>query len=419
MDIAYGRLLEYILITQKRIKRGKYIKEDLPGERLDIEEKYLEAADFFKPVFSNPRKEDWKYERMFLAARLYVALTVDGNKKVDTRDRKVARRFLNEIRNSLDAAFELDSDLIDRLADLINTVRYRTNYKIYDWLDISHEVRRKYTSLYALCMLNISLLEGETGLEFQKDDIAILVLNLASHMQSHKKKAVFVTASTVEQSNYNLNKLREKFPYLDFCECVYYKDFHIEDYSNMLIISSVNIKGDRRNLIRITKHVSLKDIETIQNRLVQINKDDDIISRIYQEQLIIDLVAIDKEDALLKIAEHMEKCGYTEEGFYEELIKREDNYPTVIGKGLAIPHAYLKKVKKSGVAVVRLKNKAKWSENDWADIIFCFAISDESAKDIREIFRHMYQILKNEDLINKIRTAEDRSEILSLLLNDC
>ena len=128
-------------------------------------------------------------------------------------------------------------------------------------------------------------------------------------MQSHKKKAVFVTASTVEQSNYNLNKLREKFPYLDFCECVYYKDFHIEDYSNMLIISSVNIKGDRRNLIRITKHVSLKDIETIQNRLVQINKDDDIISRIYQEQLIIDLVAIDKEDALLKIAEHMEKCG--------------------------------------------------------------------------------------------------------------
>lgn len=418
-DITYGRLLEYILVSQKRMRQGIYITCDLPGERLPLEEKYFEAADKLKNLFSNPEREYWKYERMFLAARIYVASTVNGVRNAVNQDRIIAKVFLSEIKNSIGGYFNPDDDLVNCIANLVNMIRYRSNYRIYDWLDISYEVRKKYTSLYALVMLHISLLEEDTGLELQKDDIATLVLLLVNHMRNHKQEVVFVTASTVEQSNYNIEKLKENFPYLDFVKCVFYKDFRFEDYSNQLIISSVNLKIERKNLLYVTKHVSEEDIEAVKNKIGSIDSENNIIFQIYKEELILDMSAVDKKDVLKKIAEHMKSCGYVEEGFYQELMNREQKYSTVIGKGLAIPHVYLKAVKKSGVSVIRLNNKVRWSDNGWTDIIFCFAIGDEKSEDIKKIFEHMYWVLENRSLLEDIRAAKDSAEILSLLLNNC
>ena len=83
---------------------------------------------------------------------------------------------------------------------------------------------------------------------------------------------------------------------------------------------------------------------------------------------------------------------------------------------MAIPHVYRKHVARSSVAVARLKNSVDWCEEERVDLIFLFAIGDESAGDIKELFGHMYNILKDESRIRKIKKAVDKAEIVQLIL---
>ena len=417
-DVAFGRLMEYLMITRERLKLGKCILSYVEEERLTVSGKYLKAAEIFLSLYLKEEDECWKYERGYLAARLFVAGTMHGNlRKSGYRDE--IEQYLEEVRNAVGRYYDPgDKELIDNIEDMITMMRYRKNYRIYDWTDLSKGVKERLAGLYAICMMQIYILEQPTGLKFQEDDIARIVLLIHNFMKKKRKEAVYVTAANEEVSYYNLAKLKEELPYLHFKEVIDYRDFRLENYERALVVSTVALKEEASNLVCITKHVSDADIELIQKRLVKNGiYRREILEQVFREELIYDIVAKSKDDALKKVSNKLIEQGCVEEGFLDKILAREKVLATSIGSGVAIPHVYKENVLKSSVAIARLKNNVRWAEEEWVDVIFLFAIGEENAEDIKKIFSHTYYVLKEEGLIGQIRDADSTDEILQLVLN--
>lgn len=417
-DVAFGRLMEYLMITRERLKLGKCILSYVEEERLKVSGKYLKAAEIFLSLYIDENDECWKYERRFLAARLFVADTVHITQRKSGYHDEI-EQYLEEVRNVAGRYYSIgDEELIANVEDLITRMRYRKNYRIYDWTNLSKGVKVRLAGLYAVCMMQIYILERPTGLKFQEDDIARIVLLIHNFMKKKRKEAVYVTAANEEVSYYNLAKLKEELPYIHFKEVIHYRDFRLENYERALVVSTVALKEEAPNLVCITKHVTDADVDIIKKRLVKngLHKGE-ILGRVFREELVYDIVAKSKADALEKISDRLMEQGCVEEGFLKEALDREKVLATSIGNGVAIPHVYKNHVLESSVAIARLKNNVRWAEEEWTDLIFLFAIGDEEAEDIKKIFSHMYNVLKEEELIGQIREAGSPKEIRQLVLN--
>lgn len=416
-DISFGRLMEYLAITRERMKHGKFIVSYIRKERLLIEKKYLDAAEVFLSLYISEEDACWKFERTYLAARLCEAYTVECRGRLSGYGGDI-RKYLKEVEHVVGFYYDGDDkELVSNVEDLVMAMRYRDIYRIYDWTDLSKDVKEHLPGLYAVCMTQIYILEEASGLNFQEDDIARIVLLVQNYMKKRRREAIFVTAATEEESYYNLKKLKDEFPHLHFGEVVNYRRFRIEDYERAFVVSTVVLKKEAPNLICITKHVNRSDIEAIKGKIA---KDgmlrQEILHKVFDKELIYDMTAWNKEDALKKAVNGLMRQGYVEEGFLEEVLAREKILTTSIGNKVAIPHVYKKHVLASGVSVIRLKNNVEWSEEERVDLIFLFAVGDEKSGDVKKIFNHMYHVLKDDELMSKIRNAQSREEILRLIL---
>ena len=416
-DISFGRLMEYLIITRERIRQKKYILSYIREGHLPIEKSYLWAAELFLASYIGEDDECWKYERCYLAARLCEAAVICGRKPTGIYHDRI-EEYLEEVKNAVGGYGSTNSnELIDNVEELITTIRYRENYRIYDWTDLAKDIKKRFAGLYAVCMMRIYILEEPVGLKFLEDDIARIVLLIHNHMRKRRKEVVFVTAANQEESYYHLEKLKEEFPYLYFRKVVNYQDFRPAEYEGSLVISTVVVRGNLPNVICITKHVDESDIWMIRERLGA-NKiyNRKILERVFTEEQIYDITVKNKEDALKQIVDRMTKQGCVENGFLNEILSREKTLSTCIGNKVAIPHAYRKHVIRSSVAVARLKNSVDWFEEERADLIFLFAIGDESSNDIKELFSHMYNLLTEDEKIKRIKEASDKEEIIQLIL---
>lgn len=416
-DISFGRLMEYLLITRERIRQKKYILSYIRETHLPMEKSYLWAAELFLSRYLNEEDVCWEYERCYLAARLCEAAVICGRKQVNAYYDKI-REYLEEVKNDVGGYYNANStELISNVEELIAIIQYRENYRIYDWTDLAKDIKKRFAGLYAVCMMRIDILEESVGLKFLEDDIARMVLLIHNHMRKRRKEAIFVTAANPEESYYYLEKLEKEFPYLHFRKVVNYQDFRPSDCGDILVVSTVAIREDLPNVICITKHVDEADIWKIRERLrTRKIYDRKILERVFTEKQIYDITVKNKMDALKQIVDRMTEAGCVENGFLEEVLARERILSTCIGNKVAIPHVYRKHVARSSVAVARLKNSVDWFEEERVDLIFLFAIGDESAGDIKELFGHMYNILKDDGRIRKIKKAVDKAEIVQLIL---
>ena len=417
-DISFGRLLEYLIMTRERLKMGRYIRSFAKETHLKLPEKYLKAADIYLGNYLKPEDAVWQYERVYLAARLYVASTVRGEYK-PSGYRQVITDYVEMIRRAVGQYYnKIDPELIDRIEDMIVVMQYRKDYQIYDWTDLSREIRKRLAGLYAICMININMLEDATGLSFRQDDLAEIVLLVHNYMRKRRKEAVVVTASNEEVVYYNLAKLKEEFPYLEFKGVVDHREFRAEDYEDMLVISTAALKAEAPNIINITKHVSDADMETIRKRLPDAeNQSPEVLSKVFNKELVFDLVGKNKEDVLEQISNRMIELGYAKKGILEEVLRREKILSTSVGKRVAIPHVYQTGVLKSGVAIARLKNSIDWSETERVKLLFFFAIGEETRDDVKKIFSHMYNILQMDSLLEDIRETKEHEKVVQHLLN--
>jgi len=130
-----------------------------------------------------------------------------------------------------------------------------------------------------------------------------------------------------------------------------------------------------------------------------------------------------KEDAIRKLAAGLYALDYVREGYVENVIRREETYPTGLPTSIpvALCHTEARYVKQSALAVGTLVTPIAFMEMGTpertvnAEIIFLLALNDP--KQQVPWLRKMAAVFKDEATLRSIRDAKDPLKLVEMLKN--
>jgi len=145
---------------------------------------------------------------------------------------------------------------------------------------------------------------------------------------------------------------------------------------------------------------------------------------ILSESLIAVKIKENQKEGVVKIlAERLEKGGYVRGGFYDEVIQRENEYPTGLPTSIpvALCHTDSKYVIKNAMAVGTLAKPVAFNamgdpeQHIQAEIIFLLALKDP--KDHIPFLTKLFSIFKSREILETIQHARDEAKIADFLNN--
>jgi fructose-specific phosphotransferase system IIA component len=130
------------------------------------------------------------------------------------------------------------------------------------------------------------------------------------------------------------------------------------------------------------------------------------------------MVGKNKYDIIKKMVLHAENKGRINnaEEFIEKVLKREKEFSTGIGFGIAIPHAKTNSVTEPFIEFAKVNNVC-WDSLDSqeVDLVFLIGVNEGADKYQLKILAALSRSLMNRDFRESIRSSKNEDEIINIL----
>jgi PTS system fructose-specific IIC component len=103
------------------------------------------------------------------------------------------------------------------------------------------------------------------------------------------------------------------------------------------------------------------------------------------------------------------------EALFADAWKREEQAPTGLPGGMAIPHAKSPAVKQASLAIARLARPVEFDEGEDADLVFLIAAPDTAAQDHLALLSTLARSLMKEDFVASLRSAATPDEVVGIV----
>ena len=131
-----------------------------------------------------------------------------------------------------------------------------------------------------------------------------------------------------------------------------------------------------------------------------------------------------REAAIYALADQLEQQGklHNKKDYLQAVFAREEQGPTALGEGLAIPHGKSHAVKEAAFAVATLKEELQWpglDEDENVNLIFLLAIPDAEAGSTHiQLLMDLATTLVDDEVRQAVLNATTPEQILALLNSD-
>ncbi|MGT2785815.1 PTS sugar transporter subunit IIA [Streptococcus merionis] len=141
---------------------------------------------------------------------------------------------------------------------------------------------------------------------------------------------------------------------------------------------------------------------------------------ITSDLIFLDENLVNKTEIIHRIAKKAKDINYLsdENAFVDSVMKREEEVPTAIGHGIAIPHGKTDIVKNPFIAFFRSKNKFKWTEGfeEEVQLIFQVGVPETGTEKLHlKFISEVSKKLLHEDFRNQLLTTKDANKVFELL----
>ncbi|EEB36583.1 phosphoenolpyruvate-dependent sugar phosphotransferase system, EIIA 2 [Anaerococcus hydrogenalis DSM 7454] len=136
-----------------------------------------------------------------------------------------------------------------------------------------------------------------------------------------------------------------------------------------------------------------------------------------KENIVLDQNFQNKEEAIAKVQEMMEKSGFVGKGYQDGMLQREKEAPTHFGIGLAIPHGTnqtKKEIKKSGLVVITSKKGVNW-DGELVKLIIGIAGKGD---DHLQILANVANNVNTEEIVNELVENGNKDQIYEILTRE-
>jgi PTS system galactitol-specific IIA component len=134
---------------------------------------------------------------------------------------------------------------------------------------------------------------------------------------------------------------------------------------------------------------------------------------------LFNVSAESRNEVIETLANLFDKYGFVHEAYLDAVLEREKTMPTGLmtkAGGIAIPHTDVEHVKKSGIAIARMKSPVKFynmgnpTEQVDVNIVFLLAIAEK--EQVNPFLRKMAELLQNEPAFLKLLAIDNSKDFV-------
>ncbi|MBP2058481.1 fructose-specific PTS system IIA-like component [Lactobacillus colini] len=136
------------------------------------------------------------------------------------------------------------------------------------------------------------------------------------------------------------------------------------------------------------------------------------------DNIILDAEISNQKEVLEKIASTAVNLGLANNAkkLTNDFLKREEEFSTGFGNGVAIPHAKTEAVTKASIIFLRLKDGIDWNSMDGKPVklIIAIIVPVEASKEHLNTLAKLSRKIIHQEFINRL-TTEDKPKIIELI----
>lgn len=445
-DQAFVNLIVHIAIALERIKFDKkiYIEKDYfeylkKNNEYDIAKWVVESLskEFNLQI---PEKESAYICIHMLGAKIQQNIYLDDyNTLIDLQEDsyiEVAKEIISLVSEILGINLSNDEILLAGLTLHLRPTIVRLKHNLQLRNPLLQKIKKEYVSIFGATWSCNSIFEKRFGASINEDEVAYISLHIASAIDrlNNKIRTIVVCSSGIGTSQMVANRLKNRLPELEITGVIplNHLTHKLIEENDMIISTVATTKGNNKvvcvstfvnetDILRIRHFLSETKIknntfETENNRAIDLQNQYDAKNIITSDYCFIDEGKSSYLETIKKYALIMETNNLVKPGFCENILQREQKGSTIIGHGITIPHANEDLILSSKICIIKLNKSITWNEEN-IDLIIILALKFKDVSTTKLFFKNFYSLLDNEDLIEKIKHAEDTEKIISIFLD--
>ena len=146
----------------------------------------------------------------------------------------------------------------------------------------------------------------------------------------------------------------------------------------------------------------------------------DLKNVINRENVLVDIEGTTKEEVLKALCNQLFNPGYITDvdDFYTDVLAREEEGLTGLGKGIAIPHGKSESVINTTIAIGKTKQPIEWGSLDDkpVEVILLFAVKNSDATTTHiKLLQKVAIMLADDEFLVALQKAENEDELFGMI----
>ena len=387
----------YVAVAVRRVSEG-YPLADFSAEDVgqNVRDAARELANTMQQLAGKllaPAEEEWLCAH--LAAR-QVQDVDPGTISADDDEALVnyILRYINQQYNYnlLDDA-QLHADLLTHIKTMITRVRYQ----IMIPNPLLENIKQHYPMAWDMTLAAVSSWGKYTPYAISENEIGFLVLHIGVGLERHynigyqRQPQVLLVCDTSNAMVRMIEAiLQRKYPQLEIAATLSQREYEQrEEIAEDFVISTVRISEKEKPVVTIAPFPTDYQLDQI-GKLVLVDRTRPWMLNKYFDEAHFQVIdtPMDQQALFAALCQQLQQEGFVGAEFHGSVVEREAIVSTMLGDGIALPHALGLLAKKTVVYTVIAPHGIAWGD-ETAHIIFLLAISKseyEEAMAIYDIF---------------------------------
>ncbi|HDT5146712.1 TPA: BglG family transcription antiterminator [Klebsiella michiganensis] len=303
-------------------------------------------------------------------------------------------RYINQQYNYnlLDDA-QLHADLLTHIKTMITRVRYQ----IMIPNPLLENIKQHYPMAWDMTLAAVSSWGKYTPYAISENEIGFLVLHIGVGLERHynigyqRQPQVLLVCDTSNAMVRMIEAiLQRKYPQLEITATLSQREYEQrEEIAEDFVISTVRISEKEKPVVTIAPFPTDYQLDQI-GKLVLVDRTRPWMLNKYFDEAHFQVIdtPMDQQALFATLCQQLQQEGFVGAEFHGSVVEREAIVSTMLGDGIALPHALGLLAKKTVVYTVIAPHGIAWGD-ETAHIIFLLAISKseyEEAMAIYDIF---------------------------------
>lgn len=328
-----------------------------------------------------------------------------------------------------------DTAFTESLMLQLRSTIQRLRYHIVWHHPLLKQVKQKYSNIFAAVYAAGVFFNKEMGMEINEHEMCCIALHLGGAME---RNISILTTCVVCNYGIGVSQLLRERLERNITDLKVQGVYSIRDIRKLrtvqcdFIISTLPLEDYKlsRDVVVVEHLLPVYDLKKIENKMKKLRKEKlrtrtplgtvRLQKELFNREFVwLRKGVLSKEEIIRIMCKALLDAGYVTEGFEASVFEHEENAPTHLGMGVAIPHGFAKYVIRPVVAYASLKRPVLWDGKEEADLIFMLAFNLDEASGMKEETIKFYSVfldlLDNEEELKKVRNVTEISELVGYM----